>query len=380
MHNARLAIIALGIECSYDTFHNKMLFGYRVDAAPPDMMSVMLGEVTDNGIIRLRQIMSDHFGFDMKDPATRDAVVSLALEHCFDPVRDMLDLAEGAWDGVERLERMAVTHFNCADTPLNRAIVRKTMIAAVRRVRRPGCKFDNITVMESQSDDARPAYGHFLKKQKRHSIEVATTNSDEYLQSQTGNRRFWPLKLLAPIDAEMLKRDRQQLWGEAAKYEAAGESIVLDKELWPKVGEEQEKRRVKDPWEDVLNDIPTHAVEGMYGKVEFIFLKEGNDEAPGAMQIRYLSKGKSREEVASADLLKFVLGVQVQHQTNAHNMRLATVMKRLGWERRRVRINDQQVRGYSRPISAAAAKDFNWVPYAEVQARRAQERGKWQWE
>ena len=127
------------------------------------------------------------------------------------------------------------------------------MIAAVRRVRKPGCKFDNITVLESpegwnkssawrvlagdenfsdasilghgarevqeqlaevwihenadlagmkkaevetvktfasrQSDDARPAYGHFLKKQKRHSIEVGTTNNDEYLQSQTGNRR-----------------------------------------------------------------------------------------------------------------------------------------------------------------------------------------------
>ena len=28
MHNARLAITALGIECSYDTFHNKILFGY----------------------------------------------------------------------------------------------------------------------------------------------------------------------------------------------------------------------------------------------------------------------------------------------------------------------------------------------------------------
>jgi hypothetical protein len=31
MHNARLAITALGIECSYDTFHNKMLFGFRGD-------------------------------------------------------------------------------------------------------------------------------------------------------------------------------------------------------------------------------------------------------------------------------------------------------------------------------------------------------------
>ena len=36
-----------------------------------------------------------------------------------------------------------------SDTPLNRAFIRKTMIAAVRRARRPGCKFDTITVLES---------------------------------------------------------------------------------------------------------------------------------------------------------------------------------------------------------------------------------------
>ena len=71
-----------------------------------------------------------------------------------------------------------------------------------------------------QEDRARPAYGHFLKKQPRHSIEVGTTNSDEYLQSQTGNRRFWPMKVLEAIDLEKLKQDRLQLWGEAAHYQS----------------------------------------------------------------------------------------------------------------------------------------------------------------
>ena len=75
--------------------------------------------------------------------------ISLALEHCFNPVADMLDKAEAEWDGVERLDRMAVDYLNCEDTPLNRACVRKTMIAAVARVRQPGCKFDTIVVFES---------------------------------------------------------------------------------------------------------------------------------------------------------------------------------------------------------------------------------------
>jgi predicted P-loop ATPase len=429
MHNAWLAIKALGIVCRYDSFHNKLLFGYRDDAAPPNTLSVMLGEVTDYGIIRLRKIMSDIFGFDMKDAATRDAVVAMAMDHCFDPVRDMLDQAEGEWDGVKRLDRMAVTYFNCEDTPLNRAIVRKTMIAAVRRVRKPGCKFDNITVMESaegwnkstvwrvlagdenfsdasilghgarevqeqlsevwihenadlagmkkaeveavkafasrQSDDARPAYGHFLKKQKRHSIDVGTTNSDEYLQSQTGNRRFWPLKLLTPIDIEPLQRDRLQLWGEAAKYEAAGESIVLDKKLWPEVTEEQEKRRVKDPWEDILNNIPSHAsFDDVYGRVKLIDLKEGGAAYSHYIQIRHresLGLNNWREVVASVELLRYVLNVPVHQQTKAHSMRLAETMKKLGWKSDRIYINKIQVRAYYRAIDAAAAKSYNWV-------------------
>lgn len=109
MHNARLGIKALGIECSFDTFHNKILFGFGGDTVQHEIQN-MLGEVTDNGILCLRQIMSEKFGFDLEDKATRDAVMSLALEHCFNPVADMLDKAEAGWDG----GRVACTRFEAA--------------------------------------------------------------------------------------------------------------------------------------------------------------------------------------------------------------------------------------------------------------------------
>jgi predicted P-loop ATPase len=157
-----------------------------------------------------------------------------------------------------------------------------------------------------------------------------------------------------------LKRNRLQLWGEAAKYEAEGESIVLDKKLWPAVGEEQEKRRVKDPWEDILNNIPTHVYHGLYGPTEFSYAKKGDDVSILGTQIRYLSKDRSCEMVASADLLKYVLNIPTQQQTNAHGMRVAAVMKRLGWEHGRVFINGGQVKGYRRPIIHWEAKDFDW--------------------
>ena len=412
MHNARLAITAIGVECSYDTFHDKMLFGYADDTTR-HIVAQILGDVSDNGILSLRRLLSDRFGFDLTDKHVRDAVISLALEHCFDPVADMLAEAKANWDGVERLNRMAPDYLSCEDMPLNRACVRKTMIAAVARVRQPGCKFDTILVLESpegfnkstawkvlageenfsdekiigkesrevqeqlsavwihenadlaglkktevetvkafasrQIDRARPAYGHFLRKQPRHSIEIGTTNSSEYLQSQTGNRRFWPMLVLKAIDLEKLKRDRLQLWGEAAHYQSKGESLTLDESMWAAAGVEQEKRRVKDPWEAVLTHIP-----------EVVEDKKWDDKLE-----RYVTTNihfiincvGDQERVATSEILAHVLNVPIAQQTTAHTMRLANVMKVLGWQRAsngKVSINGHQMRGYFRWVDQPA--------------------------
>jgi predicted P-loop ATPase len=406
MHNARLAITALAIECTHDTFHNKLLFGYKDDKSRHAVESI-LGEVTDNGIIALRQLMSDTFGFDLTDKHARDAVVSLALEHCFDPVADMLAKAEADWDGVERLDRMAADYLNCADTELSAACIRKTMIGAVTRVRQPGCKFDTITVLESPEgfnkstawrvlagdenfsderiigkasrevqeqlsevwihenadlagmkkteveevktyasrmiDIARPAFGHFLKKQKRHAIDVGTTNNSQYLQSQTGNRRFWPLVVLKAIDIDLLRRDRLQLWGEAAHYHSAGESVVLDEALWPAAGVEQEARRVPDPWEDILAELPCEVV-----------FQEFKDGFTREKIIKIIHRESNEDRVSSSDLLTYVLKIPVGQQSVQHTMKLANVMKHVGWDRKlggKVTIQGSQTRGYFRHVA-----------------------------
>ncbi|WP_051396961.1 virulence-associated E family protein [Bradyrhizobium elkanii] len=407
MHNARLAITALGVECSYDTFHNKLLFGFKDDGVRHAVEHIV-GEVSDNGIIALRQLMSDTFGFDLTDKHTRDAVISLALEHCFDPVVDMLAAAEAGWDGTERLDGMAVDYFNCEDTKLNRAFLRKTMLAAVARARTPGIKFDQIIVLESaegfnkstawrvlagdenfsdesiigkssrevqeqlaeiwihenadlagmkkaevetvkayasrMTDIARPAYAHFIKKQKRHSIEVGTTNSDRYLQSQTGNRRFWPLRVLKAIDIEKLRRDRLQLWGEAAHYHSKGESLVLDEALWAEAGVEQEYRRVNDPWEDILRD--------MKEMTTYRYYQDGAWHEGTRTIIHHEDK---EERVSSEELLTVLLNIAPGNQRTEHTMRLATVMKRLGWQRHNngyVTILGKRMKGYFRAKEA----------------------------
>ena len=405
MYNARLAITGLGIVCSRDVFHNKTLFGYADDKVKHELQSIV-GEVSDDGIIALRQLMSVRFGFDMEDKATRDAVKSLALENCFNPVCDLIDKAQAEWDGVKRVDRMAADHFNCEDTPLNSAFMRKAIIALVKRARHPGCKFDTITVLESPEgfnkstawrvlagdenfsderilgsgarevqeqlseiwihenadlaglkktevesvkayasrmfDIARAAFGHFVVKQPRHSIEVGTTNSSEYLQSQTGNRRFWPMTVIKSIDIEKLKRDRMQLIGEAAKYESTGESVVLDEALWGDAGIEQEQRRTKDPWEDALEDIPMwwDTIKGY---------DEDRHPIKDTVLVIHLQGGQ--ELVSAATLFKHILDIPVSHQTPATAMRLSTVMKQLGWQRHKngyVYIDRKRVKGYFR--------------------------------
>lgn len=415
LHNARVALDALGAKCRQDVFQSRLFIGHEGDVSHE--VQQLAGEVSDDAIIALRRVCSDHFGANFSSELMMDAVRSIALEHQYNPVRDLLDEAEANWDGEPRLDRMAVNYLNAADTPLNSAFIRKTMVAAVRRARRPGCKFDTITVLESpegwnksgfwlviagdsyysdegiigqkarevqeqlatvwihenaelagmrkqevevvkayasrQVDIARPAYGRVVRRQPRHSIDVGTTNSDTYLQSQTGNRRFWPIKILAPIDLEKLRRDRLQLLGEAAAYESRGEEITLDPSLWGAAGIEQDARRIRDPWEDILDEMPTHAIPDHHGRSDFFHVRDGDAEPSGA--IRIIHRIGEREYVATGDVVKYVLQVPSERLTAATTMRLGTVMRQIGWERdaNKITIDGKQVRGYWRPVRGA---------------------------
>jgi predicted P-loop ATPase len=82
-------------------------------------------------------------------------------------------------------------------------------------------------------DRARPAYGRNTEWRKRRSIMWGTTNDDEYLASQTGNRRFWMLRVLRAIDLEKLAQVRDQLWGEACAIERATKGdINIPEYMW----------------------------------------------------------------------------------------------------------------------------------------------------
>lgn len=356
--NAGVAVVALGIACEKDEFHEKLLTGGH-------MIEQWAGDLSDEVIQMLRKTIRAKFGFDPGEKNVRDACIQLALENQFDPVLDYLD--ELAWDGSPRIDSWLIRYLGAPDTELNRVIGRLVLIAAVRRQRRPGTKFDQIVVLESRegfgkstaieilagkenfsdqsilnkqereqqeamcgvwlyeiadltgmkkadiehikafasrtSDRARPAYGRFRVDRPRRTIFFASTNDDEYLKSQTGNRRFWPVPV-SVIDLNGLRRDRDQLWAEAVACEARGDSIGLPERLWQAAGNQQDKRREGDVWTELIS--------------------------------RYLLE-KNREDVSVTEVLCDNQYIQRRPDqvTTSDAMRVANILKRLHYEKYR---------------------------------------------
>ena len=61
------------------------------------------------------------------------------------PVVDYLDSL--VWDGTPRLDRWLIDYAGAEDTPNVRGVSRAILVAAVRRARHPGCKFDQLPVI-----------------------------------------------------------------------------------------------------------------------------------------------------------------------------------------------------------------------------------------
>ena len=141
--NAVIAIEALGIEIRQDLFHNRTIVKHN-----GAISTVQEGILTDDTIGAIRSLINNTYRLDCGDAHTLAAVKEIAREHAFDPVLDYLDECQRKWDGQNRIDTWVANYLGCEDTALNRAIGRLMLIASVRRARVPGCKFDQICVLE----------------------------------------------------------------------------------------------------------------------------------------------------------------------------------------------------------------------------------------
>ena len=134
-HNAKVGLVNMGITVKHDLFHDATIIGHSNSNRTHDVRP-LYGELSDPALIGLRSLFSERYGFDVGATNIYDAVKALAFENCFDHVLDLCDAAQALWeaDRVPRLDRFAPDYLNTEDTPLNRSVGRKHMVAkCVRR-------------------------------------------------------------------------------------------------------------------------------------------------------------------------------------------------------------------------------------------------------
>jgi len=383
--NVRIAMRHLGITAEEDEFHDRM----RIGGQP---LGQWAGELTDNAVFALRSLIEREYGFDPPTTATFEAAVQECIAHRHHPIKNYFESLQ--WDRTPRLDTWLCRYLGADENPFNRAVSRLSLIAAVRRILQPGCKFDQIIVLEGVEgkgkssaieilagsdnfsdqlilglrdkeqqeviqgvwlyeiadlaghghaevekvkafasrtiDRARPAYGRKRVDIPRRCIFFGTTNDKSYLKSQTGNRRFWPVEC-RHVDLEALRRDRDQLWAEAVLAER-GASLVLPEALWGSAAALQESRRAHDPWDDQLENL---------------------ERTTWAKRVQLVEGDEWR--VPSRVLMSDVLGIPADRQSDVAAKRLAYAMRRLGWECKLFRIEGVPHRGYVKSATRASA-------------------------
>ncbi len=323
---------------------------------------------TNTDVVMIRKHMQNSFIPNAVKSDIEDALDAVALTNRFHPVRDYLDGL--VWDGVPRLNRWLwwVFGVNAADADMNAyhdKVAAAFMIGAVRRIRQPGCKVENMMILEGkqgigksrslrllfspwfsdslpakleskeavqglagrwclefaeieqmirsdvevikaflsrQVDEIRLPYAKAVSEFPRQCVLVGTTNGDDYLRDATGNRRFWPIRCRM-VDLEWLAANRDQLWAEAAAREAVGEEHWLQSEAPLRAANRIQHERVEtDLWEE---DVAAFVA--------------------------------GRSPVRMRDIIDAVIGVEVSKRDRLLEKRLAKILRRLGYERRSCR-------------------------------------------
>lgn len=318
-HNIYLALRLLKIRVAYDQFADRAHIAGLEEHGIPTTDPYL----DDAKMTALRLFLELKLQLYVQKEYFCDVVTNYARSNSTHPVRGYLDRMQGKWDKVGRIDRWLIDYCGAADSPFNRAAGRLWMIAAVRRIRKPGVKFDELLTLESPQGMEKSSMLTTLAVEPQWFTDAVPLNADPkrvieqtrgkwivevselqgmtkaeiehvkaFLSRQTDSARAAYGRLTEHVDRSFicagttnserylrdltgnrrfwpvmvgrvalkkLMKDRDQLWGEAAALEAKGESIRLDPALWGAAAEVQAARRVINPFLDVL----AKALEGV---------------------------------------------------------------------------------------------------------------------
>lgn len=289
-----------GVLC-YDTFSRAVR---AID--PPCPLQLEIRGLDDTDVTSIR-IWFESQGFAIGFMDCKQAIKTAAMAKEVHPVREYLDsLPKG---DPKYLDRAAERLFG-ATTDIENTFFRRMMIGAVARIYEPGTKFDTMLVLygsqgirkssfvrdlfspwyrsqmpeltgrdashalegywgielpeldkvqkletetvkeflSRQIDDYRQ-YGNGEKVRAfRQCVFVGTTNSDDFLRDQTGNRRYWIISVTKRIEA-LSDIVRNELWSAAkALYEAGEQAWLTDEEEMQANALRANFEQEDDPW------------------------------------------------------------------------------------------------------------------------------------
>lgn len=306
----------------------------------------------------------------LKQPKSADeAARMVAADNRFHEVREWLDSLP-QWDGERRLWHFLAQVFGADNNAYTGHIGTGWLVSAVARILHPGCKVDTMLVLEggqglgkstairelfgapwyletseppstkdfyvllqgnwvveigemqsftkaevtlvkqaiSRRDDKfRAPYDRYGTAHPRQCIFVGTTNADTYLSDPTGARRFLPV-MCRHVNIGYIREFRAQLWAEALEEYRKGF------EWWrfpvEHANQEQEMRFVADSWEEPIG----RWLEG----------QAATNRYPDSMVGRI-------DKVTTTQLLQFALNVELGKHTRQDQLRVAAIMRRMGW-------------------------------------------------
>lgn len=152
------------------------------------------------------------------------------------------------------LERLPKIHDTKAagEVLLGKWIVHISELGAIK-----GAEAEHVKSFISQTHDTfRRAYRSDSGEYARGCIFVGSTNeTGGYLTDTTGNRRWWPVRVVNPMRPEEFAKARQQVLGEATARFLRGERWWFNGVYESKAEAERESREAEDPLTETITAI-----------------------------------------------------------------------------------------------------------------------------